>query len=50
MCDQIEVHGLVDFELGIWEEQITHIFTVCLDLLPRSGLTGQSGRAQPGTS
>lgn len=34
MCDQLEQYGLVDFEMGIWEEQITHIFTVCLDLLP----------------
>jgi hypothetical protein len=34
MCDQLEQYGLVDFEMGIWEEQIVHIFTVCLDLLP----------------
>ncbi len=34
MCDQIEQHGLVDFEMGVWEEQIMHIFTACLDLLP----------------
>ncbi|KAK5467995.1 hypothetical protein LTS15_000968 [Exophiala xenobiotica] len=50
LCDQLEQYGLVDFELGIWEEQITHIFTVCLDLLPRSGLTGQTGRVQAGPS
>jgi hypothetical protein len=50
LCDQLEQYGLVDFELGIWEEQITHIFTVCLDLLPRSGLTGQTGRQQAGPS
>ncbi|KAI1617501.1 hypothetical protein EDD36DRAFT_3265 [Exophiala viscosa] len=50
LCDQVEQYGLVDFEIGIWEEQITHIFTVCLDLLPRSGLTSQSGRGQAGPS
>ncbi|KAK5198914.1 hypothetical protein LTR99_000953 [Exophiala xenobiotica] len=50
LCDQLEQYGLVDFELGIWEEQIIHIFTVCLDLLPRSGLTGQTGRSQAGPS
>lgn len=50
LCDQLEQYGLVDFELGIWEEQITHVFTVCLDLLPRSGLTGQTGRLQAGPS
>lgn len=33
MGDQLEQDGLVDFEMGIWEEQIIHIFTVCLDLL-----------------
>ncbi|KIW75625.1 hypothetical protein Z517_10367 [Fonsecaea pedrosoi CBS 271.37] len=38
MCDQLEQYGLVDFEMGIWEEQIVHIFTVCLDLLPHGGL------------
>ena len=36
MCDQLEAYGLVDFEMGIWEEQITHIFIICLDLLPAS--------------
>jgi hypothetical protein len=31
--DVLEPYGLVDFEMGIWEEQIVYIFTVCLDLL-----------------
>ncbi|KAJ9612509.1 hypothetical protein H2200_004106 [Cladophialophora chaetospira] len=43
LCDQLEQYGLVDFEMGIWEEQITHIFTVCLDLLPPSEPRPQSG-------
>jgi hypothetical protein len=34
LCDELEPYGLVDFEMGIWEEQITHIFTACLQLLP----------------
>ncbi len=43
MCDQLEPYGLVDFEMGIWEEQITHLFTVCLDLLRPSEPRPQSG-------
>lgn len=34
-CDQLEKYGLVDYEMGIWEEQITSIFIQCLNLLPR---------------
>ncbi|KIW71580.1 hypothetical protein PV04_03727 [Phialophora macrospora] len=34
LCDELEPYGLVDFEMGIWEEQIIHIFTSCLQLLP----------------
>lgn len=33
-CDAIEKHGLVDYEMGIWEEQIVDVFIRCLDLLP----------------
>lgn len=46
LCDQLEQYGLVDFEMGIWEEQIIHILTLCLDLLPRSDTTAQAGRGQ----
>ena len=45
MCDQLEVYGLVDYEMGIAEEQICHIFTLCLNLLQREGQATQS--AQP---
>lgn len=43
-CDQLEKYGLVDYEMGIWEEQITGIFIQCLDLLPRdpSGSDGDN--------
>src|ERR1700712_343503 len=44
-CDHLEPYGLVDFEMGIWEEQITHIFIVCLDLLPPSDPKPQTSGA-----
>ena len=40
-CDQLEGYGLVEYEMGIAEEQICHIFTVCLDLLQREGREAQ---------
>jgi hypothetical protein len=33
LCDSIEQYGLVDYERGVWEEEITSIFSQCLDLL-----------------
>ena len=37
MCNQLEPYGLVDFEMGIWEEQIIDVFIEGLDLLcPRA--------------
>lgn len=42
LCDQLEQYGLVDYEMGVAEEQITHIFTVCLDLLQRPEFGSQS--------
>ena len=36
LCDEIEPHGLVDYEMGVWEEQIVNVFMQCLDLLPAS--------------
>jgi hypothetical protein len=24
MCDGLEAHGLVDYEMGVWEEEITN--------------------------
>ena len=33
LCDSIEQHGLVDYERGVWEEEITGVFSQCLDLL-----------------
>ena len=33
LCDSIEQHGLVDYDRGVWEEEITNVFSQCLDLL-----------------
>ncbi|RMZ90023.1 hypothetical protein DV736_g2738, partial [Chaetothyriales sp. CBS 134916] len=46
LCDQLEQYGLVDYEMGVAEEEITHIFTVCLDLLQRP----EFGSIRPSTN
>ncbi|KAJ5920940.1 hypothetical protein N7466_009266 [Penicillium verhagenii] len=33
LCDQLEQHGLVDYQMGIWEEEILCVLGQCLDLL-----------------
>ncbi|KAJ5600321.1 hypothetical protein N7450_001388 [Penicillium hetheringtonii] len=33
LCDQLEPHGLVDYQLGIWEEEILSVLTQCLDVI-----------------
>ncbi|KAL2828255.1 hypothetical protein BDW59DRAFT_159843 [Aspergillus cavernicola] len=32
-CDQMEQHGLVDYQMGIWEEEILSALGQCLDLI-----------------
>ncbi|KAK2601933.1 hypothetical protein QQS21_004524 [Conoideocrella luteorostrata] len=32
LCDGIERHGLVDYQYGVWEEQIEAVLEDCLDL------------------
>ncbi|CAG8117440.1 unnamed protein product [Penicillium nalgiovense] len=32
-CDQLESHGLVDYQMGIWEEEILSVLGQCLDLM-----------------
>ncbi|KAL8772584.1 MAG: hypothetical protein Q9209_002245 [Squamulea sp. 1 TL-2023] len=32
-CDELEKYGLVDYEMGVWEEEIMSILSKCLDLL-----------------
>ncbi|OQE43314.1 hypothetical protein PENCOP_c003G04956 [Penicillium coprophilum] len=33
LCDQLEPHGLVDYQMGIWEEEILSVLGQCLDLM-----------------
>ncbi|CAM1508449.1 Fc.00g052970.m01.CDS01 [Cosmosporella sp. VM-42] len=42
LCDGIERHGLVDYQYGVWEERITGILEVCLDLYESSEDAGGS--------
>ncbi|KAF1994536.1 hypothetical protein P154DRAFT_447313 [Amniculicola lignicola CBS 123094] len=44
-CDQIEKHGLVDYQMGVWEEEIIAMLSQCLDLLEEAGV-GPSAAAQ----
>lgn len=46
LCDSLEKYGLVDYEIGIWEEQIVSIFVQCLDILPHDPAEGGSGIAE----
>ncbi|CAG8929233.1 unnamed protein product [Penicillium salamii] len=36
LCDQLEQHGLVDYQMGIWEEEILSVLSQCLDLMEGS--------------
>ncbi|KAL9072369.1 MAG: hypothetical protein Q9157_005127 [Trypethelium eluteriae] len=38
LCDNLEKHGLVDYEMGVWEEEITSLLINCLDLLEGANL------------
>ena len=33
LCDSIEQYGLVDYDRGVWEEEIVNVFSQCLDLV-----------------
>ncbi|RAL07074.1 uncharacterized protein BO97DRAFT_473913 [Aspergillus homomorphus CBS 101889] len=33
LCDRMEQHGLVDYQLGIWEEEILSVLGQCLDIV-----------------
>ncbi|EIT81489.1 hypothetical protein Ao3042_01961 [Aspergillus oryzae 3.042] len=32
LCDRVEQFGLVDYQMGIWEEEILGVLGQCLDL------------------
>ncbi|PHH80317.1 hypothetical protein CDD82_1845 [Ophiocordyceps australis] len=36
LCDGIERHGLVDYQYGVWEEEIEQVLEDCLDLFEAS--------------
>ncbi|KAL2170090.1 hypothetical protein VTG60DRAFT_5185 [Thermothelomyces hinnuleus] len=40
LCDSVERHGLVDYQYGVWEEQIIDILEECLDLYEASNAPG----------
>lgn len=42
LIDRVETYGLVDYDMGVWEEQIVHIFIQCLDLFPPTQAAAQS--------
>lgn len=50
LCDNMERHGLVDYQMGVWEEEIIEAITACLDLLESSSRGAQSQGSVPGTS
>ncbi|OJD17559.1 hypothetical protein AJ78_02372 [Emergomyces pasteurianus Ep9510] len=33
LCDRMEQYGLVDYQMGVWEEEILSVLSQCLDLL-----------------
>ncbi|MCJ1412624.1 hypothetical protein MMC19_006721 [Ptychographa xylographoides] len=37
LCDGMERHGLVDYQMGVWEEEIISVLIDCLDLLGGDG-------------
>ncbi|KAF4990002.1 hypothetical protein FGRMN_8776 [Fusarium graminum] len=43
LCDGIERHGLVDYQYGVWEDQITGVLEDCLDLYEGSEEESDSG-------
>ncbi|KAG8158759.1 hypothetical protein KVR01_011202 [Diaporthe batatas] len=45
LCDSIERHGLVDYQYGVWEEQITEIMLECHDLYSPDDAAGAPAAA-----
>ncbi|KAF2997821.1 hypothetical protein E8E13_000503 [Curvularia kusanoi] len=44
-CDNMEKHGLVDYQMGVWEEEIIAMLTSCLDLLDEVGAGSSAQRS-----
>ena len=49
LCDQIEPHGLVDYDMGVWEEEIVSVFTQCVDLLQQNERTQTTAQRSSST-
>ncbi|EGO61091.1 hypothetical protein NEUTE1DRAFT_76809 [Neurospora tetrasperma FGSC 2508] len=45
LCDSIERHGLVDYQYGVWEEQIIEILTECLNVYEPTESSGDDSVA-----
>ncbi|KAL8655427.1 MAG: hypothetical protein Q9226_003050 [Calogaya cf. arnoldii] len=45
-CDQLERYGLVDYQMGVWEEEIMSILGQCLDVLEANEPT-EAGNVDP---
>ncbi|KAL2855471.1 hypothetical protein BJY01DRAFT_2485 [Aspergillus pseudoustus] len=45
LCDQMEQHGLVDYQMGIWEEEILSALGQCLDLIENRPELARNNRA-----
>lgn len=48
-CDAMEKHGLVDYQMGVWEEEIIAMLTTCMDLLEAAGI-GSASAQRPSAS
>ncbi|OCK85078.1 hypothetical protein K432DRAFT_73632 [Lepidopterella palustris CBS 459.81] len=48
LCDIMEKHGLVDYQMGVWEEEIVAMLSTCLDLL--EGVQGSASTSQRAAS
>ncbi|KLJ11908.1 hypothetical protein EMPG_12937 [Blastomyces silverae] len=53
LCDRMEEHGLVDYQMGVWEEEILSVLGQCLDLLEGNGnnpMIGSSTKTSTSTA
>ena len=47
LCDGMEKHGLVDYQMGVWEEEILEALQECLDMLESN--QSPAGNRSPST-
>ncbi|KAI4226075.1 MAG: hypothetical protein L6R36_003429 [Xanthoria steineri] len=46
-CDYLERYGLVDYQMGVWEEEIMSILGQCLDVLEAANTPPEGGDVGP---